>query len=218
MAECGDLPSTKEQECDFSGNADIKCCPEWGVSGLYSKCDDCILPQWNEDELCCDIHPDAKAKRERSRECFVVEYSDTKQVMSQALMAAAETTKTDLTKCGNGDSTETASCLKPTETDDIENYDGNYWCCAVDLTWSEWQTCKNDQLVMTKYGDKSCAISSNGECHWGLHTRSRNHLCLEPHADSLEKGTTGDCPSCLNSEPCQIDACPQWAPWSNWSG
>ena len=218
MAECGDLPSNKEQECDFSGNADIKCCPEWGVWGPYSKCDDCILPQWNEDELCCDIHPDAKAKRERSRECFVVEYSDTKQVMSQALMAAAETTKTDLTKCGNGDSTEKANCLKPTETDDIENYDGNYWCCAVDSTWSEWQTCKNDQLEMKEYGDKSCAISSNGECHWGLHTRSRNHLCLEPHADSLEKGTTGDCPSCLNSEPCQIDACPQWAPWSNWSG
>ena len=70
---------------------------------------------------------------------------------------------------------------------------------------------------MFDYGGVSCAKSASGKGPWGLQTRSRNHLCMEPHAEEREDPNE-ECPVCLNSQPCQVDACPQWAPWAEWGG
>ena len=71
---------------------------------------------------------------------------------------------------------------------------------------------------LLSYDGQSCAKSdATGKVHWGLSTRSRNHLCMEPHDDKLEDGSK-DCPACLESEPCQLKVCPQWAQWAEWSG
>ena len=54
---------------------------------------------WNENDQCCEIHPDAKAKRTRTRECFEVAYQNgVKQEMTQALMDDPTTKKVENNK------------------------------------------------------------------------------------------------------------------------
>ena len=218
VSECGALDKTKQQVCDLTGE-DVQCCPQWGPWSPFSACDNCILPQWNENDLCCDIHPEATARRTRDRECFRAEYSIDQLVMDQALVDLPSTKKLSNTQCTDGDAQQKAACEKPTETDELASYTGSKWCCEVDEPWLPWQTCKNEALTMSDYNGVSCAKSASGKRHWGLQTSSRNHLCMEPHDDKREDPSKEpDCPTCLKSQPCQIDACPQWAPWAEWGG